>query len=161
MWGGNLLSESMTQLSLFEFCYLSQTIDSELIPMTKQFLVAHQELRVYQAAFEAAMQIFELAQGFPETERMLLTEPMLQASRSLCVHVAKAWRRRRDKGAFIARLNAAESEAAATQTWVEFAIMCTYLNAEIGQALYQQYAEILIGLNRLIESADAWVIAES
>lgn len=129
--------------------------------MAKQFLVAHQELRVYQAAFEAAMQIFELAQAFPETERTLLTEPMLKASRSLCIYVAKAWQRRRDKGTFVAKLNIAEGEAAATQTWIEFAIVCTYLDAEVGQTLYQRYAEILAGLNRLIENADAWVISET
>jgi len=41
--------------------------------------------------------------------------------------LAEAWRKRRYKAAFIAKLSDAESEACETQVWVEFARRCEYL----------------------------------
>ena len=43
---------------------------------------SYRELRVYQAAFEAAMQIFELTKSFPAEERFSMTDQMRRASRS-------------------------------------------------------------------------------
>lgn len=124
--------------------------------MNRDFVQKYQELRIYQVAFESAMQIFELVQEFPETERRLLREQMVRSSRSVCANLAEAWQKRRYKGAFVAKLNEVEAEAAETQTWLEFAILCGYLDAEVGQELYGRYTEVLAGAARLIENADAW-----
>lgn len=127
--------------------------------MFKGFIAKHQELHAYQVAFDAAMQLFEQSQSFPEAERHLLTQQMLRSSRTVCANLAKAWQKRRHKGAFVAQLNAAETEAAETQTWLEFAVLCGYLEEEVGQELYQHYAEVLARIDRLIEHADAWVVS--
>lgn len=74
---------------------------------------------MYQAAIELAMQVFEFAQEFPSEEREHLTVPLLRATRLLCVYVAQAWLRRQYHSAFLATLNQAEAEAAATQVWLE------------------------------------------
>lgn len=128
--------------------------------MARDFITNHHELRVYQLAFDSAMQVFEVSQLFPQMERTLLTEQIIKSSRSVCANLAEAWQKRRYKRAFIAKLNEVEAEAAETQTWIEFAIVCGYLDAEVGQELYQQYAEILVGIARLINTADAWIKEE-
>lgn len=125
--------------------------------MSQGFIRRHQELKVYQTAFDCAMQVFHVAATFPADERTLLRLQILRSSRSVCANVAEAWQKRRYKGAFVAKLNDAEAEAAETQTWLEFAVLCDYVEAETGQALYQEYTEILAALGRLIETADAWV----
>lgn len=122
------------------------------------FITTHQELRVYQLAFEAAMQIFDLVPTFPEAERQLLTEQILRSSRSVCANLAEAWQKRRYKKAFVAKLNEVEAEAAETQVWLEFAIICGYLDAEVGHALFHHYRLILVAASRLIQQADAWVV---
>ena len=122
------------------------------------FVTTHQELLVYQLAFKAAMRIFSLAQAFPETERLLLTEQILRSSRSVCANLAEAWQKRRYKKAFVAKLNEVEAEAAETQVWLEFAILCGYLDAEVGQEMFHQYRIILASAARLIQQADAWVV---
>lgn len=127
--------------------------------MNTRFIISYRELRVYQAAFEAAIQVFEVSQAFPLEERELLTMPLLRASRLVCVYVSQAWQRRRYQAAFVARLNQAEAEAAATQVWIEFAVLCSYLNAETGQELHHNYREVLADLSRLIEHSAAWVIS--
>lgn len=124
--------------------------------MSKGFIARHQELYVYQVAFETAMRMFEIVQSFPEVERHLLREQVVRSSRSVCANIAEAWQKRRYKNAFIAKLNEAESEAAETQTWIEFSIICGYLDAQTGQELFQKYTDILTDLDRLIEHASAW-----
>ena len=89
--------------------------------MNTRFIISYRELRVYQAAFDAAIQVFEVSQAFPLEERELLTMPLLRASRLVCIYVSQAWQKRRYQSAFVARLNQAEAEAAATQVWIEFA----------------------------------------
>ncbi len=77
------------------------------------------ELRVYQNAMEAAMQVFELTKAFPVEEKYSMTDQMRRSSRSVCANLAEAWRKRRYKNAFVAKLSDAESEACETQVWVE------------------------------------------
>jgi four helix bundle protein len=54
----------------------------------------HEDLEVYQMAFEAAMRIFEVSKRFPVKERYSLTDQMRRSSRSVCANLAEAWRKR-------------------------------------------------------------------
>ena len=84
----------------------------------------HEDLNVYQLAFKTAMKIFVLSKGFPIEERYSLTDQMRRSSRSVCANLAEAWRKRRYKAAFLAKLSACEAEAAETQVWIQFAVEC-------------------------------------
>ena len=79
----------------------------------------HTELEVYKKAFDVAMLIFEMSKKFPKEETYSLTDQIRRSSRSVCANLAEAWRKRRYKAAFIAKLSDAESEAAETQVWLE------------------------------------------
>jgi len=126
--------------------------------MSEDFVVNHRELLIYQTAIEAAMTVYEMVQGFPEAEQMLLTNQLLRSSRSVCANFAEAWQKRRYKGAFVSKLNEVEAEAAETQTWIEFAMLCGYVDVEAGQELFHQYNQVLSGAARFITHADAWVL---
>jgi len=86
---------------------------------------SHEELEVYQMAFETAMRVFE-SKAFPREETYSLTDQIRRSSRSVCSNIAEAWRKRRYEAAFVSKLNDAESEAAETQTWIQFAVECNY-----------------------------------
>jgi hypothetical protein len=77
---------------------------------------SHKELQVYQRAFRAAMEIFELTRSFPRDEMFSLTNQIRRSSRSVNMNLAEAWRKRRYEAAWVAKLSDAESEAAETQT---------------------------------------------
>jgi four helix bundle protein len=117
-------------------------------------------LEVYQLAFEAAMEIFEVTKAFPREEQYSLTDQIRRSSRSVCANIAEAWRRRHYKGSFVYRLNDAEAEAAETQAWLEFAVKCGYLDAEIARSLYTKYDHILGKLVTMIRQPEKWVIGE-
>jgi four helix bundle protein len=124
-------------------------------------IVKHTDLDVYKKAFEAAMGIFECSKGFPKEETYSLTDQVRRSSRSVCANLAEAWRKRRYEGAFIAKLSDAESEAAETQVWIEFAVKCCYLDRDRGASLYQIYDEILRLLVCMINAPESWVIGHS
>ena len=118
----------------------------------------HQELEVYRMAFEAAMQIFEVSKGFPKEERYSLTDQIRRSSRSVCANLAEAWRKRRYEGAFLAKLSDAEAEAAETQTWLDFAVKCSYLDSNTRAELRQTYNHILGKLVNMIRDPSSWLI---
>jgi four helix bundle protein len=79
---------------------------------------SYKELRVYQAAMDAAMRIFELTKKFPPEEKYSMVDQMRRSSRSVCANIAEAWRKRRYKAHFISKLSDAEGEAEETRVWL-------------------------------------------
>ncbi|MDJ0799939.1 MAG: four helix bundle protein [Calothrix sp. MO_167.B12] len=126
--------------------------------MGREFIKSHTDLEVYQMAFDAAMEIFDLSKNFPVEERYSLTDQSRRSSRSVCANLAEAWCKRRYRDAFIAKLSDAQAEAAETQTWLEFAVKCKYLETESGRELYKTYNSILAILVSMIHNPDKWII---
>lgn len=121
-------------------------------------IYSYKELKVYLNAFQAAMEIFHETKDFPRSETYSLVDQMRRSSRSVCSNVAEAWRKRRYKAAFIAKLSDAESEACETQVWLEFACKCDYLDEDSFNHLSGLYDRVLGQLVRMIEHADKWLI---
>ncbi len=126
--------------------------------MAGKFIRSHKELDVYRMAFRVAMRIFELSKRFPVEERYSLTDQIRRSSRSVCANLAEAWRKRRYEGSFLVKLSHSESEAAETQTWLDFAVECRYLEADIAHELYQEYDHILGKLVNMINNPDPWLM---
>jgi four helix bundle protein len=118
----------------------------------------HEDLAIFQLAFEAAMNIFELSKQFPKEEKYSLTDQIRRSSRSVCANLAEAWRKRRYKAAFIAKLSDCEAEAAETQVWLKFAVECHYLDFDRSNTLYQKYNQIISGLVKMIAQSDSWLL---
>jgi four helix bundle protein len=113
------------------------------------------DLEVYRLAFDTAMEIFEISRSFPKEEKYSLTDQIRRSSRSVCTNLAEAWRKRRYKAVFINKLTDAAQEAAETQTWLEFALECNYINKEMFERLDGKYEHIfamLITMERKAET---------
>lgn len=119
---------------------------------------SHKELDVYKLAFATAMHIFEVSKRFPREETYSLTDQVRRSSRSVCSNIAEAWRKRRYEAAFVSKLNDAEAEAAETQTWLDFAVECGYLQEEEGAESYQSYDHILGKLVNMIARPKPWLM---
>ncbi|MEX2286112.1 MAG: four helix bundle protein [Planctomycetaceae bacterium] len=119
---------------------------------------SYKELRVYQAAFDAAMRIFELSKVFPPEERYSMVDQMRRSSRSVCANIAEAWRKRRYQAHFVSKLSDAESEAEETRIWLEFASRCGYIKKPQAQELDEKYDKILGQLVVMIASPEKWTI---
>jgi len=54
---------------------------------------------------DAAMKIFEVTKSFPAEEKYSMVDQMRRSSRSVCANIGEAWRKRRYKAAFVAKLD--------------------------------------------------------
>ncbi|MBT9314862.1 four helix bundle protein [Leptothoe spongobia TAU-MAC 1115] len=124
----------------------------------RRLIKRYRDLEVYQTAFDAAMEIFELSKQFPKEERYSLTDQIRRSSRSVCANLGEAWRKRRYKAAFIAKLSDCQAEATETQIWLEFSVKCHYLETERARALYKSYDKILGQLVLMVKNSDQWLI---
>ncbi len=120
-------------------------------------MVAHfRELRVYRQAFLAAQTIFEHSKHWPPEETYALTDQIRRSSRSVCANIAEAWRKRRYPNHFVSKLSDADAEAAETQTWLDFALDCRYMDQATRDKLDEQYEMIIGGLVKMMHSAEQW-----
>src|SRR5205807_4590879 len=118
----------------------------------------YKELRVYQAAMDAAMQIFELTKGFPVEEKFSMVDQMRRSSRSVCANIAESWRKRRYQAHFVSKLSDAEGEAEETRVWLEFASRCGNLSEDMAVELDNTYDKILAQLVRMMSDSEQWTI---
>ena len=122
-------------------------------------MAAHfRDLRVYRMAFDAATRVFELSRSWPKEEKYALTDQLRRSSRSVCGNIAEAWRKRRYEAHFRSKLTDADSEAAETQTWLDFAKQCGLLTEEDHADLDERYERISGGLVKMMHEADRWCI---
>ena len=119
---------------------------------------SYKELRVYQAAMDAAMRIFELTKHFPAEEKYSLTDQMRRASRSVCTNIGEAWRKRRYVASFVSKLSDSETEAEETRVWLEFACRCGYTTDAQTRELDEVYDKVLGQLVKMISDSEQWTI---
>lgn len=116
------------------------------------------EIDVYRLGMESAMRIFQVSKSFPEEEKYSLTDQMRRSSRSVCTNIAEGWRKRRYPNAFVSKLSDADSEAAETQVWLEFAFKCGYLNRNLFDELSKAYDRITGKLVNRMVHPEQWRI---
>jgi four helix bundle protein len=127
-------------------------------PSPVQNIRSYKELRVYQAAIEAAMRIFEMTKRFPSEERFSMVDQMRRSSRSVCSNIGEARRKRRYPAHFTSKLSDSEGEAEETRVWLELAFRCGYISKNEADELDQTYDGILAQLVRMIEHPEQWTI---
>ena len=118
----------------------------------------HKDLKVFQLSFEAGLEIFELTKKFPKEERYSLTDQIRRSSRSVSANIAEAWRKRRYPKSFISKLSDSESEAAETQTWLDYALAFKYVDKQIHEKLYDKYEHIIAMLINMSTNPEQWKI---
>jgi four helix bundle protein len=126
----------------------------------KEAIRSYRDLRVYEGAMEAAMQVFELTKGFPAEERLAMVSQIRRASRAVCTNIGAAWRRRRSQAHFVDKLSDSESEAEETRVWVDIASRYKYFTPEQVNELGERYDRICAQLGKMILEAERWLIRE-
>jgi four helix bundle protein len=102
----------------------------------------HKGLRVYQLAYDLAVEIFHLSKKFPRDERYSLTVQIRRSSRSVAANIAEGYRKRQYPKVFVNKLLDSDSEVAETQTWLDFSLDCGYILAETHKDLTSRYESV-------------------
>ena len=115
------------------------------------------ELDVYEKAYNLAMDIFQISKSWPTEERYSLIDQIRRASRSVCSNLREAWAKRRFEAHFISKLTDADGENSETETWLDFAKDCSYLNPSIHERLTAESRQIGAMLGKMLNNPKAFV----
>ncbi len=114
------------------------------------------DLKVYQAARDEARKVFVATRAFPSEEKFSLTDQIRRSSRAVNAMIAEAWARRRYQAAFVNKINEALGEAMETQTWLDHALDCGYLNAVKHREFDAAWQSIGAMLQKMMDRADTF-----
>ena len=117
----------------------------------------YRDLKVYQLAYQLALDIFEITKRFPREEKYSLTDQIRRSSRSIPANLAEAWKKRRYEKAFVSKLVDCASEAGETEVWLNFAKDFGYLREDRYRELIDKYDEINRMLYGMIDKAYKFV----
>ncbi len=119
-------------------------------------ITKHEELEVYQLAFDVAMMIFEATLSFPNEEKFSLTDQIRRSSRSVCANIAEAFYRRKYPKNFALRISDAIAESAETRVWLDFSLKCNYMTKEFHEKLSHSYKRVIGKLIVMYNQSDKW-----
>jgi four helix bundle protein len=111
------------------------------------------DLDVYKLAREQAKRIFLVSKSFPKEETYSLADQIRRSSRAVNALIAEGWGRRRYIAAFVNKRDEALAEAMETQSWLDSALDCAYINQALHHELNDAWQHIGAMLNRMIERA--------
>ncbi|WP_111671520.1 four helix bundle protein [Algoriphagus litoralis] len=114
----------------------------------------YRDLIVYKKAFKLAMRIFEISKTFPGEEKFSLTDQIRRSSRSMCTNIGEGYRKRRYPAHFVSKLSDSDMENTETQVWLNFSLVCKYIDEATFNELDQDVVEIGRLLNYMMENPD-------
>ena len=117
----------------------------------------YRTLLAYKKSFALAMRIYQISKKFPPEEKFGLTAQIRNSSRSVCVNIVEAYKRKRYKDYYISKLNDSETENAETQVWLDFALACIYINEELYQELTSENNEVAKLILYMINNPDKFL----
>jgi four helix bundle protein len=116
------------------------------------------ELKVYKAAYELAMEIFELSKTWPPEERYSLTDQIRRSSRSVCSNIREAWAKRRYEAHFVSKLTDVDGENSETDTWLNFARDCGYLSIADHDCLTEECRSVGKMLGSMLKNPESFIL---
>ena len=123
-------------------------------------LRGHRDLKVFQLAYDLAMEIFHLSKSFPVEEKYSLTDQIRRSSRSVAANIAEGFRKRRYPNMLINKLTDCDGEATETQVWLDFSFDCGYLSKQNHDRLISGYEEVGKMLGGMMANASKFAPAK-
>jgi four helix bundle protein len=118
--------------------------------------ISVKQTRVYKIAFELAMQIYEISKKFPKEETYSLTDQIRRSSRSVCICLLEAYRKKRYPAHFVSKVTDSDMENSETSGWLDFALACKYINDILHSSLITKNEEIGRLLYHMINNPDKY-----
>jgi four helix bundle protein len=118
--------------------------------------VTVKETKVYKLAFKLAMDIFELSKKFPKEETYSLTDQIRRSSRSVCICLLEAYRKKRYPAHFVSKVTDSDMENSETSGWLDFAFACAYIVETVHSDFEIRCSEIGRLLNHMIANPEKY-----
>jgi four helix bundle protein len=110
---------------------------------------SYKDLEVYKRSFRLAMDIFWISREFPRDEIYSLTSQITRASRSVSLNISEGWVKRQYDNVFRQHLINALGSNTETESCLDFALECHYINQNKYNKLADELNQIGKMLNKL------------
>ena len=120
----------------------------------------YRDLKVYQQAYQLAVEIFDKTKRFPTEEKYSLTDQIRRSSRSVPANIAEAWKKRKYPKSFVAKMIDAAGEAGEVEVWLDFSRDHGYFSEAEFQYFSKKYSEVSAMLYGVVDKADKFCDTE-
>ena len=100
------------------------------------------DLKVYNLAYQLAMEIFEISSKFPKEELYSLANQIRRSSRSVPINIREGFVKRHYKQVFVRHLIDALGSSEETRGWLDFFLDCNYIPKNKYTDLDNRYDEV-------------------
>jgi len=118
----------------------------------KTVIKSVKDLKVYQMAYQLAMEVFKITKKFPKEETYSLTDQMRRSSRSVTINIREGYAKRKYEQVFTRHLNDSLGSSEETRGWLDFAKDCMYITKDEHEKLDDGYDEVTAMLYRLMNN---------
>jgi four helix bundle protein len=119
------------------------------------------DLDVYKKAYALSMSIFHLSKEWPRDEKYSLTDQIRRSSRSICANLREAWAKRRYEAHFISKLSDCDGENSETDTWLDYARDCGYLDVDKHAELANAVVEVGKMLGSMLNNSEPFLLTKT
>ena len=116
------------------------------------------DLEVYKKAYILAMEIFVVSKSFPKEEKYALVSQIRRSSRSVCLKLREAWAKRRYEAHFISKLTDCDGENSETDSSLDFARDCNYIQNNDYKRLTDMCSEVGRMLGGMLNNPNPFLI---
>jgi four helix bundle protein len=106
---------------------------------------------IYQRAFELAIQVFEVTKKLPSQEAQGIAAQIQNASRSVCIHLADGYKKKRDRDYLDAKLHDAEFANEEVTILLDFLNSYEFISKENFDELSNRNVEVSEMMRYLID----------
>jgi four helix bundle protein len=117
----------------------------------------YNDLVVFNLSYELAKKIFLFTKNFPPEEKYSLTDQVRRSSRSVCVNIVEAYRKKMYPKHFRSKISDADGECSETLIWLRMAKDFNYLDETSYNNLATDYTTVGKMLGSMIKNPEKFV----
>ncbi len=116
--------------------------------------MGYKQLQIYERSYKAALAIYRLTKGFPETEKFGITSQMQRASTSIALNIAEGYAKKSSQEEFKRFLMMALGSANEMSVLIDFSRDLGYISKVQYEKASQEYDEIGKMLSKFVQSVE-------
>ena len=114
--------------------------------------MGYKKLQIYERSYKAALAIYRLTKGFPETEKFALANQMQRASTSIALNIAEGYAKKSSQEEFKRFLMMALGSANEMSVLLDFSKDLGYIDRTAYEKASKEYDEIGKMLNKFVQT---------
>jgi four helix bundle protein len=123
----------------------------------KTIMGTYNDLKVFNQSYDLARKIYIITKQFPKDEIFGLTSQIRRSSRSVCVNIVEAYRKKIYPNHFRSKISDADAECSETIIWLRMAKDFEYIKEDDFNKLTNDYEEVGRMLGGMVRHPEKFV----